>query len=219
VTEGDSATPDKPHVTRWAEVVATVLLAVSAVATAWASYQASRWHGEQAKAQSRATAARIDSTRAADRADTLTEIDVATFIQWIDARATGNSELEDFYRNRFREEFQPAFEAWLATDPLNADGAPLTPFVMPEYRLADSAEAERLEAEAAAQSARAGTYIQRADNYVLAVVLFAAALFFAGISTRLHQTGLRLAVLGLGCLLFLGTVAWIATFPVSVGVA
>ena len=31
-----------------------------------------------------------------------------------------------------------------------------------------------------------GRYIQRADNYSLAVVLFAASLFFAGISTRLQ---------------------------------
>jgi hypothetical protein len=47
----------------WMEVVATVILALAAVATAWSGYQASRWHGEQAIAFSRANAARVDATR------------------------------------------------------------------------------------------------------------------------------------------------------------
>jgi hypothetical protein len=78
--------------------------------------------------------------------------------------------------------------------------------------------ADRLEARAAAASQNAGHYIQRADDYSLAVVLFAASLFFAGISTRLHAVGTRAGILGLGYALFLGTLVWIATFPVSVSV-
>ena len=48
--------------------------------------------------------------------------------------------------------------------------------------------------------------------------LFAASLFFAGISTRLHARAPRSVVLGLGYALFLGTVVWILTFPVNVPV-
>ena len=73
--------------------------------------------------------------------------------------------------------------------------------------------ADRLEATAATFSQRAGDYIQRADNYALASVLFAASLFFAGISTRLHARAPRSVVLGLGYALFLGTVVWILTSP------
>jgi hypothetical protein len=40
------------------ELAATVLLAMAAVATAWASYQAARWHGEQARSQSASIAPR-----------------------------------------------------------------------------------------------------------------------------------------------------------------
>ena len=69
------------------EIVATVLLALAAVATAWSGYQASRWNGEQAKAFSRGNAARIESARASGLADTQTEIDVATFTQWVNAYA------------------------------------------------------------------------------------------------------------------------------------
>ena len=46
------------------ELVATVLLALATVATAWSGYQASRWNGEQAKAAARASAARIESVKA-----------------------------------------------------------------------------------------------------------------------------------------------------------
>jgi hypothetical protein len=86
---------------------------------------------------------------------------------------------------------------------------------MAQYKLAANAASDRLEVRAAGFSQRAGAFIQRADDYSLAVVLFASSLFFAGISTRLRSSTARMVILGLGCALFLGSVIWIATFPVS----
>ena len=200
----------------WIDVVSTVLLALATVATAWAGYQSSRWHGEQASAQSRATAARVEATRASGVANREAEIDVELFIQWIDAYALKESELRAFYSRRFRDEFKPAFRAWIATKPLTNPDAPLSPFAMPEYKLAATGEVERLEAQATVAAEDARKDIERADKYVLAVVLFASSLFFAGISTRLRTQWGEAAILGLGCVLFAGTVIWIATFPVSV---
>ena len=200
------------------ELAATVLLSIAAVATAWASYQSARWHGEQARAQSASIAARVESTRAANVANRQGQIDVALFTQWVNAYARDERELADFYDKRFRPEFRPAFEAWVATRPRKNPSAPLSPFAMPQYKLAATTAADRLETKAAASSGRAGAFIQRADDYSLAVVLFASALFFAGISTRLRSSTTRLVVLGLGGTLFVGTVIWIATFPVSVSV-
>jgi hypothetical protein len=200
------------------ELAATILLAIAAVATAWSAYQSARWHGEQAKAQSASIAARVESTRAANEANRQAQIDVALFTQWVDAYARDETELAGFYRKRFRPEFQPAFQAWVATRPrLNPD-APLSPFAMPQYKLAATAQADDLEAQAAASSTRVAGFIQRADNYSLAVVLFAASLFFAGISTRLRSLTPRMVVLGLGYTLFLGSLIWIATFPISLSV-
>lgn len=203
-----------PH----AELLATILLAVAAVATAWSSYQSARWSGVQADDYSRASGARVESTRAATEAGQQTQVDVLTFTQWVDAYATGDPRLANFYFQRFRLEFRPAVDAWVATRPLKASDAPPSPFAMPQYKLASTAESKSLldEAEARAGAARAAN--QRSDNYVLAVVLFAAALFFAGISTKLSIPRQRLAVLGLGYVLFLGTAIWLATFPVTVSV-
>jgi hypothetical protein len=200
------------------EVVATVLLAVAAVATAWASYQATRWNGEQSKAASRTTALRVEAARAESLAEAETEVDVATFIAWVDARGSGDEALADFFAQRFRPEFAPAFEAWIATGPFTDPSAPPTPFAMDEYRMEARSETERLDRESEASSATMSRNIQRAADYVLCVTLFAVSLFFAGMSTRITRTNLRAIVLGVGCAVFLGTAIWLVTLPKIVSV-
>ena len=49
---------------------------------------------------------------------------------------------------------------------------------------------------------------------MLAVVLFATSLFFAGMSTKLHSVRHQEALLGLGGVIFVGAAAFVATFPV-----
>ena len=199
-------------------LAATVLLALATVATAWSGYQASRWNAEATKATGRSNAARVESTRDSDRANALTQVDVAMFMQWVDAYAKGETELSDFYFARFRPEFKPALDAWIATRPRTNPNAPLTPFAMPEYRSAAGESAEKLEAQADELAATARRNIQRSTNYVLGVVLFAAALFFAGMSTKLPAPRLRIAVLAIGLVVVVATLGWIVASPVSVSV-
>jgi hypothetical protein len=212
-----SATADQPG-PDLIDVIAAVLLALAAVATAWSGYQASRWNGEQAKAGARSNALRLESTRASGLADAQTQIDVATFTAWVDAYARSETRLAEFYRRRFRAEFKPAVEAWIATRPLENRDAPLTPFAMPQYRLAARAEADALQTRADALAGTARSYVQRSTNYVLAVVLFSAALFFAGMSARLPARRVRIWLLGVGLVIFTGTLIWVAVSPVSVSV-
>jgi hypothetical protein len=201
------------------ELAATLLLAIAAVATAWAAYQSARWHGEQAEAQGASVPARVESTRAANVANRQAEIDVALFTQWVHAYALDETELATFYGRPFRAEFKPAFTAWVATRPLTNRDAPLSPFATPQYKLAATAKSDALELQAAAFSARVGRFIQRADNnYSLAVVLFAASLFFAGISTRLHSYTPKMIVIALGDTRFFRSMISISTFPVSLSV-
>jgi hypothetical protein len=200
------------------EILSAVLLALATVATAWAAYQSRQWTGEQSQGYSHATASRIAVNRSAALANRQVQIDVATFIAWVDAHQEHRTDLARFYRTRFRDEFKPAFAAWLAARPFEDPSAPRTPFATPEYRLQASAEAERLEARAAAASKGAAEANQRADNYMLAVVLFASSLFFAGISIKLGSVRVRAAVLGLGWVLFLGTAIWILTLPMRLTV-
>jgi hypothetical protein len=89
---------------------------------------------------------------------------------------------------------------------------------MPEYQLASRTDAEQLDAASEASAAQVRLYIQRSSNYVLTVVLYAVVLFFAGMSTRLKNPRLRWVMTLAGCLVLLGDLAWLATFPVSVHV-
>jgi hypothetical protein len=200
------------------EVFATILLAVAAVTTAWCSYQATRWNGETTKAQSTTNRIRIEASRAESLAEAQAQIDVATFIQWVDATAAGDDELAAFYQQRFRAEFKPVMDAWIATDPFNNPEAPLTPFEMPERKLASLEQAQQLDAEAELSSAQARENIQRASNYVLGVVLCAIALFFAGMSNKLTKRGLQIVILASGWAVYLTAVGWISTFPISFAV-
>ncbi len=200
---------------RRTELIATIVLSVAAVATAWSSYQGARWRGEQAVETSRATAARIESSEAATRAGQLTQIDIATFTQWVDATVGGDTTLADFYEQRFRDEFAPAFAAWQATDPFADADAPPTPFAMPEYRLEDTRRAEQLDARANARTAAAGAANEHADGYLLAVVLCATALFFAAVSGKLRGRRPREIMLAIGIAFLVGAAVWVATQPVS----
>lgn len=156
-----------------------MLLALAAVATAWAAYQSRQWTGEQSQTYSRGTTARIAENRAAALAGR-----------------------------------QQQFAAWLASRPFSNPAAPETPFALPQYRLKAAAQADGLERSAAAASEQAKAANERADNYMLAVVLFATALFFAGISMKLQTESIRGAILGLGGVICVTALIWMVTFPI-----
>jgi len=46
----------------------------------------------------------------------------------------------------------------------------------------------------------------------------AVTLFFAGMGTKLTEPRLRVATIGLGALIFLGSLIWVLTLPVSFAV-
>lgn len=52
---------------------------------------------------------------------------MATFVQWVNAERSKDEALADFYRDRFRKEFRPAFAAWEATRPAENPDAPPNP--------------------------------------------------------------------------------------------
>lgn len=73
------------------DLLSTVLLALAAVATAWATYQGAHWRSEQGLAGNRSTAARVEANRAAGVANREIQNDALTFTQWVDAYAAGQT--------------------------------------------------------------------------------------------------------------------------------
>lgn len=200
----DETFAEKHDLSSKIESIASIVLAVAVVLTAWAAFQAGKWGGEQSIQFSVAGASRTESTRADTRGGQLAQIDVSMYTDFVGAYfedvESGKVEPYDgtafvpnpdtfsgFLYFRFRDEFRPAMDAWLATDPGGNPDAPATPFQMPEYSIAEFAEADALAlvADQAAVDARAAN--QNGDNYVLTAVLFAAVLFFSGIATKLEN--------------------------------
>jgi hypothetical protein len=177
------------------EVVATFLLAFAALATAWCGYQASLWDGIQSSNYTQASAARTEASLSRTEANQYRLADLSVFENYIDATLTGSDEVADFYRARFRPEFELAYDAWSALDPLENPDAPPSPFAMPEYQLPADQEADELERRAHTlfeEGEDANTY---SDTYTLATLLFASVLFFAAISERFDYLAMRIVLL------------------------
>jgi hypothetical protein len=199
------------------EIVATVLLALTALATAWSGYQASLWDGIQSSNYTQASALRTRAAQKLTEANQFRLADLGVFENYIDATIDGDTELADFYRQRFRDEFEPAYEAWTALDPLTNADAPPSPLAMPEYRLADDQEATDLTARAEAKFSEGEDANSDSDTYTAATLFFAAALFFAAISERFSYVRARASLLGLaGVGLIVGTTLML-TQPVTSG--
>ena len=171
----------------FAEIVATIILAVATLATAWSGYRSARWSGVQAANYSRASASRVESSRASAIAGQQMQVDIGLFTNWINAYADDKQQLVDFYQNRFRDEFKPAFDAWLLTDPKTNPEAPKSPFAMPEYSLAKNKEAEALEVKAGEYFNAAEESNEIADRYVLDTVILASVLFLAGLASQIKS--------------------------------
>jgi hypothetical protein len=192
-----------------------LLLALTTLATAWCGYQATRWSGEQSQHFARASATRIKSQQAATRAGQLRIDDLLYFNGWLDARQSGDRQLQAIYRRRFRPEFVPAFRAWLAQRPFTNPRAIPGPLYVPQYRSADLVRSARLDA-AADNLYEQGTEAKTNDDrYILATVFFAAVLFFAGISLRLDWWPLRVAILAMALALLVGGTVFVLTLPVA----
>ena len=211
----DEAPPQEPDVEPQAtaapaeksdrlEQIASIVLAIAVVLNAWAAFQAGKWGGEQSIKFSEAGAARTESTRADTRGGQLVQIDAAMYIDWVTAVSNDMRDglipsidstpyeptrgtVSGFLYQRMRDDFLPALNAWLATDPVNNPNAPPTPFDMEVYVVPELIQAQVLTAEADQAAVEARAANQNGDNYVLTAVLFASVLFFAGVATRLEN--------------------------------
>jgi hypothetical protein len=135
------------------------------------------------------------------------------FNRWLEVTTDNNQELADLYERRFRPEFRPAFEAWLAQDPLNNPAAEASPQRMPEYRVADLEESTQLQREADDHFEQAKDATEHTDSFVLTTVFFATVLFFAGISMRFRWQSMRITVLVLATISLAYAAGLVGTLP------
>jgi hypothetical protein len=134
-------------------------------------------------------------------------------IHFLEAQQRGDRTLEEFLRARFRPEVRPALEVWLRSDPVQNPKAPIL-FALPEYVQAELVQARREEEVSTERHAAANQANETSDRYVLLTVLFAAVLFLIGIGATFGSRWMRAAFGIVALVLFLSTLAFLATMPV-----
>lgn len=213
-TDGDDAKAS--HRKDRLELFAVLLMALTAVMTAWSAFEASKWGGVMSINFAEAGATRTESIRASNLANQQFTVDVSLFTEFADATANGKAELAGFYRDRFPDRLAVATDAWLEAKPFQNADAPSSPFVMEDYVLAASEKADDLERQADAKSQAARDANQDGDNYTITSVLFATVILLAALSGKVRTLRTARLLLGLSVVMFLGSVAVIATYPIEV---
>jgi len=195
------------------ELLAVILISITAILTAWTGFQASRWGGAASISFSEASLARVDASRGEGVANRVQTIQVGLFTQWLQAEAAGDQRVMDYLAARFPEPLQTAFVAWQATQPSTNVHAPSSPFVMPEYDIPELSAAKAADHRADMKFAEALRNNQRGDNYTFLAVAFASVLFFAAMSGRMKSRRSQWTLLGISLAAFAGAVFLLLLFP------
>jgi len=183
------------------EIIEALILALVAVATAWSGYQAAQWAGKRAEEYAKASRLRVTAEGLATLAGQERIYDSETFNSWLAAKLNGKDKEADFFERRFRDEYRPAFTAWLKTDPFNNVQAPPGPIFMPDYHNAKQQQYFGLTKKAtdvADQGTKSG---EIGDQYVRITVLLATVLLITAIGQRFRVRVARILFMILACLL------------------
>ncbi|MET8518723.1 hypothetical protein [Nocardioides sp. NPDC004968] len=199
--------------TDWRELIAILLLSVTAILTAWTGFQASKWSGAMSISFSQASTNRIEAARLESTANRKLSVQVALFTQWLEAYQSGDTELTEFLQARFPEPLATVFPAWLDTRPLKDPDAPATPFDMEDYVIPESVQASEADKTADRKFRQALRNNQRGDNYTVLTIGFASVLFFAALSERMRRRNAQWALLCLGGVGFVILAVILMTFP------
>jgi hypothetical protein len=195
------------------EVVEVLLLSVVAIVTAWSGDQAASWDGEQTRLYAAATSDRFDAEELDSAAVAELTNDTSLTTAWLEAAVAGDAALQAALEKRMTPSYKRAFDAWVATDPLENPDAPASPSKMPQYRNPFREKARALNASAETKHAEGTTAREHGEKYVRNTVLLAMVLFLAAIAQRFTDPLLRGVLNGLALAILVFALASLASLP------
>lgn len=199
----------------WFEPVTVILMGMATLATAWSSFENTRWSSisrglmEESNALARQSAAfYFDSQQ-------IKTVHFQIFTELVNAKLDGNDKRFDFYSRRTIDELKPAFEAWLAQDHFGDPGTSPHPFTKDYYK-------PRHQEEIAASSAASDDAKKRSDiasgnaaDHLSNTIILSAVLLFAGTARTFDQRRVRTTALSFAIALFTFTLVRIILLPVA----
>jgi len=195
------------------EILEAILLGIVALATALSGYQAALFDGESAKEYATSSRLRSESVEKHLESNQIAAYDASTLNAWLAADVAGDEELKRVLEKRFTPEYEKAFRAWIALDPLDDPDAPPGPRFMPEYEDPVLEEAKELAAEAAHAFELGVETRATGEKYVRVTVILAAALFLIAIGQRFKVRGVRHGVNYVAGALLVYSLYLIAVYP------
>lgn len=195
------------------EIIEALILALVAVATAWSGYQAAEWAGQRAENYAKANQLRVTAEGLATLSGQERIYDSNTFDSWLAAKLDGKAEAANFFERRFREEYRPAFAAWMKTDPFNSAQAPPGPIFMAEYHNAKHEKFLGLTKQAADIADQGTKSGETGDQYVRITVLLATVLLITAIGQRFRFKSVRIVFMILAWLLLCLPLWQLLTLP------
>jgi len=198
----------------WIEIAAAALMALATMMSAFSAYQSAQWHSKAEEHYSKSDQALITASELFDRSNQIVTVDAAMLANYTNALVQGKNDLAAAYRrDAFSPELEAAFSAWQADLAAHKPNTPRNPFEMPQYKPKLRLDGLKVQAFAVSNARSAKTALDHSNTYLLLTVLFASVLFFAGIATKFQAKGIKLAVLGMGGLLFVVSVVLLAIEP------
>jgi len=200
------------------EIATAALLSLAGLISAWASYQASLWGGQQADHYADANAMTTEATRLSVIDGQAIATDTLMFLEWLEAAADGDERRMTFFQLRFSPEMQISFNHWRArvpADPRDAKINPGAPILAPRPLHPEGVEARRLQAEAARKFAQGDVANGNSDRFVAGATVLSIVLFIGGISPLLKDNRVRIGLLALAALIGAGASIFIFSLPAA----
>jgi hypothetical protein len=206
--------PPEPKA-RWFEPATAILMAVASLATAWCSYQSSRWSNQSSTLATKASNLERQAMALHLESQQVQTVQLHLAMEAVDATMQGNEKLANFYISRFANELKPAWEKWIVLKPFDDPAAPPSPFAAGLYtpRYQQEILSDRAEAKQAAVSSNATS--GHASSYLGNTVVLASVLFFAGTMGKFHQRHVRWSSLAFAIALLLYAAARMYLLPVA----
>lgn len=199
----------------WFEPATAILMALASLATAWCSYQSSRWSGQSGALDTHADKLERAALVMHLEAQQIEDVHSRLVMEMVDAKLEGDEKRAQFYVDRFAAELKPAYEKWIALRPFEDPSAPPHPFVPALYTPRHEQEIRDAHAEAARAQAQSSAMGNHASSYLSNTVLLASVLFFAGTMGKFKQPHVRWGSFAFAIALFSYALFRMVTLPIG----
>jgi len=190
-------------------------MALTTLATAWCSYESSRWSNQSSNDSSTSATLEREANALHTESNQVLSTQITIFLDLIHAQLSGDEKVASFYSSRLSGELRAAYDAWMAQKPFENPKAAPHPFVPELYhpRFADEVKEKRT--KSAEHSLAANKEGQTAATYLANTVLFATVLFFAGTANKFDHRAVRQSTILFALIVFLFAVARLVMLPVA----